>query len=76
MAKRYVVRVRTQEVSDSMLECFRYAGIATPREDSLCGWVTFDIHCPKGLKSDVWAEQNAARMKSFGYHASKEVFER
>lgn len=68
MAKTiWVVRVSyTLAVSDSMLECLRYAGIAKPHPHG-----TFDLYPPMGTgDTKVWAEQNAARMLTHGFTAN------
>lgn len=58
-------------VDFAFLESLRYAGlihINKVPENSLtvnC----FDLRCPHGLVSKVWAEQNAERMRSFGFNA-------
>lgn len=75
MAKsQYVVRVvlfesqtRGNDIT-ALLECFRYAGIIGKPWDSN-GNTFFDIPCPKGLVSTVWARQNAERMRTFGFNA-------
>jgi hypothetical protein len=51
-----------------LLECLRYAGLVTIHHDN-DERLLFDIHCPYGLDSKVWAEKNAERMRSFGYDA-------
>jgi hypothetical protein len=56
------------QIDTGFLECLRYAGVVTihETEHGQC----FDIHCPKEIgRPNIWAEQNAARMKSFGYNA-------
>lgn len=63
--------------SEIFIECLRYAGLITPHNsdefiivDGIgCAKQVFDIECPHGLDSKVWSEQNAKRMKSFGYNA-------
>ncbi len=73
--RRSVVRVilpdginhLTPEV-ESLVECLRYAGLVSIHpvgEDRLC----FDLNCPPGLDSEMWADMNAARMRSFAYNA-------
>lgn len=74
MAKReYVVRIvfdpdfildKSTMGDGTLVECLRYAGILTKHSDSC-----FDIHCPRGLESKPWSEQNAKRMQSFGINA-------
>lgn len=71
MPKReYVVRVARvgEDFDNPFLECLRYAGLVAlhPESENV-----FDILCPKGLDSEVWAEQTADRMVSFGYNAVK-----
>lgn len=84
--KKYVVRVVQTHtdngtelnegaiIDDAFLECLRYAGLVTNHpindETSLTSRC-FDIRAPHGVLSDVWAEQNAARMRSFGFNAVK-----
>jgi hypothetical protein len=58
-----------------LVECLRYAGTlsrvnlnGTTDEDKV-----WDLHCPyKGssIQTDVWAKQNADRMRSFGMNAT------
>jgi hypothetical protein len=78
--KEYVVRVVQTDDDVELLmnkdlsqfvECLRYAGLVTVHEVDPRGLTTlcFDIRCPHGLNSKAWSEQNAARMKSFGYNA-------
>jgi hypothetical protein len=70
MAKRkFVVRVAREdrpEFSTPFLECLRYAGHVALHDESM---EVFDILCPPGLDSQVWARQNAERMASHGYNA-------
>jgi hypothetical protein len=83
MAKReYVVRVVYNEdfIMDkstfgdgAFIECLRYAGVVTKHESST-STACFDIHCPKGLDSKNWSEQNARRMQSFGINAVSAPF--
>lgn len=83
MKKQYVVRVvQTHDdelkeqneggvISDSFLDCLRYAGLVTVHDVDLHGLTSscFDIRCPSGLDSKMWAEGLAARMQSFGFNA-------
>lgn len=57
----------TSEVRQ-LVECLRYAGIATVHRDNDDG-LCFDLHCPSGLMDKPWAEMNAKRMRSFTYNA-------
>ena len=52
---------------DLLIECLDYAGVV--RHIERAGMIVFDIRCPKGLDSQVWSQQNAGRMKSFGFNA-------
>jgi hypothetical protein len=64
-------RQATSEVG-TLLECLRYAGLirlAYPHEQTEQSSTVFDIICPSGLVSKVWAEQNCQRMATFGYNA-------
>lgn len=67
---------------DAFIECLRYAGLITVHPSEIyveqtehgrleMDKTTFDLHCPNGLLSDVWAEQTSAKMRSFGYNAVK-----
>jgi len=49
----------------SLLECLRYAGklIYTIEHN---GWVVA-LAAPKGVEQATWCDQQAARMKSFGF---------
>lgn len=81
--KKYVVRVvQTQTpdgeqvneggvIDDAFLESLRYAGLVTLHNVEGGGLTVrcFDIHCPHGLDSQMWAQMNAERMKSFGFNA-------
>lgn len=51
-----------------LLEWFRYAGLVQVHRDTPETTV-FDICCPHGLVSEVWAKMNAERIRSFGYSA-------
>lgn len=67
MIRRYVVRVARENhphFDNPLIECFRYAGLVVVHNDDI-----FDILPPHGVDSKVWAEQNAARISSFGYNA-------
>jgi len=72
MPKReYVVRVAREgrpEFNTPFLECLRYAQLVELHEESD---EVFDIRCPRGLDSGVWARMNAERMRSHGYNAVK-----
>lgn len=52
------------------LEQLRYAGIVTLHETREDKYI-FDIHCPSGRETEMWASMNAERMQSFGYNAVK-----
>ena len=68
---QYVVRVIQGENDPDLyqfVEQLRYAGLVTIQTHKP---LTFDIRPPHGLQSDVWADQNAQRMRSFGYNAVK-----
>ncbi len=78
MSKRnYVVRVTTPKQKDeyfatgltvaALLESFRYAGLI--RFDRNNPDTMFYLICPQGLISEVWANQNAQRMRTFGFDA-------
>jgi len=59
------------QVPGDFLDCLRAAGLITVHEASPERQV-FDIHCPAGphqVDTQLWAEMNADRMKSFGYNA-------
>lgn len=65
--RRYVVRVAKlghPDFNNPLIECFRYAGLVFVHNDDV-----FDILPPQKVDTRVWAEQNAARMTSFGYNA-------
>lgn len=75
MAKtQYCVRIvlfgsdAESAILNTLLECFRYAGLVKLGPDN-GNSMSFDIRCPQGLNSKIWAEQNAARIKSFGLNA-------
>lgn len=61
--KRNVIKVRWNDKDSAMLlvEQLRYAGLITKEGEN-----AFTILPPKGVSSDVWALQNAKRMRSFG----------
>jgi len=73
--KEYVVRVVTytdNEIPLAFLECLSYAGYVKVHNTDREKGETFDILCRHtGILSDVWAEQNAARMQTFGFNAVK-----
>lgn len=58
-----------------LIEQLRYAGVVTVvrQTDDADGngtWYVLRLHCPAGTGSPaVWADQNAARMQSFGLNA-------
>lgn len=76
--KKWVVRVviptvdnhppLAQRIDGAFLECLSYAGFVTLHHDDE-ERQTFDLHAPFNLNGKVWAEQNAARMTTFGYNA-------
>ena len=78
MTKRreYVVRVvlpdgineSTADV-ERLVEQLRYAQLVNVHRWDDKG-VCFDLLCPHGLDSEVWAKQNAERMQSFQYNAA------
>ena len=57
-------------IGGDFLDCLRYAGFVHVHHDNE-ERQTFDLLCPlpKSYNNKVWAEQNAARMRSFGYNA-------
>lgn len=55
-------------ISDRFLECLRYAGLVVVHRDNEEGQC-FDLVAPGGRDSKEWSEENAKRMKSFGYNA-------
>jgi len=75
----YVVQAASQEINeggiidDSFLECLRYAGLVRVHQVDPHGLTTrcFDLVCPAGNESDIWAERVAQKMQSFGYNAVK-----
>ena len=74
MSKRkYVVRVVTSQAEAEkwgmFLEQLRYMGLIKlhRNDETSC----FDLFAPYGVDSEVWAEQNAERMASFGINAVK-----
>lgn len=76
----YVVRVVQGKKNDEIayinkafLESLRYAGLITVHEVDPNGLtnVCFDLLPPHGVNDKVWAEQNAERMRSFGFNAVK-----
>lgn len=79
-----VVTLRNEQNNNadlaSLIECLRYAQLLTISDvhntfdDSFEN--TFKIHCPKGMDSEKWSEQNAERMRSFGWHAYQSIEER
>lgn len=48
------------------VECLRYAGLLT-HEHTENAFV-INIRAPEHLNGDVWADQNAQRMKTFGFN--------
>jgi len=55
--------------NNPFLECLRHAGLVQVHRDDADGNVCFDLLPPPGVDQEVWAEQGAARMASFGYNA-------
>lgn len=55
-------------ISFAFIDSLRYAGVITEHVTDARGLTIscFDIH---GLGSQIWAEQNAERMRSFGFNA-------
>jgi hypothetical protein len=78
MKRKKVVRVciphETQSIitgSDQwggLIEHLRYARLITVHRDNDEG-ICFDILPPHGVNNEIWAEQNAERMQSFGVNA-------
>jgi hypothetical protein len=64
---RIVIPWETKPIDGGFVDCLRYAGVLSVHdtESAQC----LEISAPKGLIGKVWAEQNAARMRSFGYNA-------
>lgn len=64
-------------IPHSFIESLRYAGLITVHEVDPNGLTTdcFDLICPNlhgrdyERQSKVWAEQNAERMRTFGFNA-------
>ena len=58
--------------SSELIESLRYMGIITVYELDPAGpaYLCYDIECPSEIKdSKIWAEENAKRMKTFGFNA-------
>lgn len=78
--KEYVVRIvqTADEIGKEttnwaqLIEHLRYAGIVSVHRDDETG-ICFDIHAPKSCwpESEVWANQNAERIRSVGTNAVK-----
>lgn len=77
MAKKreWTVRVVNRRDSSDHLrgawvEQLRYMGFAKELAD-YCTHNVIEFYAPRGADSEIWAEQNAARMRSFGLDAVK-----
>ena len=52
------------------IECLRYAGLLSVQRDDESG-MCIDLHCPSAAyDSQVWAQRNAERSKTFGINAA------
>ena len=63
--------LKNEERRDSsglLIEQLRYAGLLSVIADMDTHYV-LQAYCPTGLLSDVWAQQNSERMRSFGINA-------
>jgi len=61
-------RPLAQIVDSTFIDCLRYAGLITVHRDDETGQC-FDLVAPGDQDSQAWSEENADRMKSFGYNA-------
>ena len=55
-------------VGSALLECLRYAGLLTYRDDGFPGQERLEvtIEAPRGVLREMWFRQNQARAESFG----------
>lgn len=70
--KKLYVQIPWSQDTDRLLECLRYAGfVSDPRDvpgfEGEADRTGFYLRSPKGVVNSVWCEQNAQRMRTFGY---------
>lgn len=70
MAVRVVLTDQQDDQWGTLIEQLRYAGLLDRHDNVGTGnSKCFDLLPPHGVDGDVWAEQNAQRMQSFGINA-------
>ena len=74
-SKTEVMGLQPDQTLSMFLEQLRYAGLVSICKEE---WdkngerdrIVFDIYPPKGVDAQIWADQNAKRMKSFMINAA------